>query len=42
MKIYVLLMLIGIIVGVSYLPVRRQAKAVAHMPADATLLATNN
>lgn len=29
MKIYVLLMLVGIIVGFSHLPIRRQAKAPA-------------
>ena len=29
MKIYVLLMLISVIVGVSYLPLRRQAKTPA-------------
>jgi hypothetical protein len=33
MKIYVLLMLIGVIVGFSYLPIRRQTKA-AIPPAD--------
>jgi hypothetical protein len=32
MKIYVLLMLISVIVGVSYLPLRRPAKVSAPMP----------
>jgi hypothetical protein len=34
MKIYVLLMLIGIIVGFSYLPIRRQAKVATPTVAD--------
>jgi hypothetical protein len=32
MKIYILLMLISVIVGVSYLPLRRPAKAPVLMP----------
>ena len=32
MKIYVLLMLISVIVGVSYLPLRRPAKALTPLP----------
>jgi hypothetical protein len=34
MKIYVLLMLIGIIVGFSYLPLRRQTKVAAPLPSE--------
>jgi hypothetical protein len=34
MKIYVLLILIGVIVGFSQLPIRRQTKAAAPMPSD--------
>jgi Na+-transporting methylmalonyl-CoA/oxaloacetate decarboxylase gamma subunit len=34
MKIIVLLMLIGAIVGISQLPIRRQAKAPASAPTD--------
>jgi hypothetical protein len=34
MKIYMLLMLIGVIVGFSYLPVRRQTKAAAAVSLD--------
>jgi hypothetical protein len=36
MKIYILLMLISIIVGVSYLPLRRPAKAPTLMPSAPT------
>jgi hypothetical protein len=34
MKIWLLLMLIGAIVGLSYFPVRRQAKVTAPIPSD--------
>ena len=34
MKIYVLLMLVGIIVGPSYLPIRRQTKVANPTAAD--------
>jgi hypothetical protein len=34
MKIYVLLTLISVIVGVSYLPLRRPAKAAAPIPSE--------
>jgi hypothetical protein len=34
MKIYVLLMLIGVIVGFSYLPIRRQTKVATSTAAD--------
>jgi hypothetical protein len=34
MKIYVLLMLIGVIVGFSQLPIRRQPKVAAPAPSD--------
>jgi hypothetical protein len=34
MKIYILLMLISAIVGVSYLPLRRPAKAPARLPSE--------
>jgi hypothetical protein len=34
MKIYVLLMLIGVIVSFSHLPIRRQAKASASDPSE--------
>jgi hypothetical protein len=34
MKIYVLLMLIGVILAFSQLPIRRQAKASAPVPPD--------
>jgi len=34
MKICLLLMLIGVIVGISYLPGRRQADAAAPIPPD--------
>lgn len=34
MKIYVLLMLIGVIVGVSHLPLRRPAKAPTPVPSE--------
>jgi hypothetical protein len=38
MKIYVLLMLIGVIVGFSYLPIRRQTKAVIPAAADPVVI----
>ncbi len=38
MKIYVLLMLIGVIVGFSYLPIRRQTKVAAPTAADTVVV----
>jgi hypothetical protein len=34
MKIYMLMILIGVIVGLSYLPIRGQAKQTAAVPPD--------
>jgi hypothetical protein len=34
MKIYMLLMLVGVIVGFSYVPSHRQAKQTARVPPD--------
>jgi hypothetical protein len=38
MKIYVLLMLIGVIVGISYLPIRRQTRVATPTASDPVIV----